>query len=507
MPTLTLRQRVTAALGVLRGSVRNEALYNAGSQSTRTMRWRPPTASANSLLGSLGTLRDRSRAAVRNDGYAKGVIEKLVTNLIGTGIKPLSQAPDPQFREAVQRLFNRWVDEADADGQHDFYGLQALAVRIWMEGGDSFTRMRARLPEDGLSVPLQLQVLEPELVPYAYDAYVASTNNRVRAGIEFDPIGRRVAYYFHPTRPEFDDFNASELRRVPAESVAHLFEVVRGGQLRGLPILTQALVKLHELDQYDDASLVRQKVANLFAAFITRPPGPNDLNINPMTGEIVADTDEAQTVELNPAIVQELNAGEEVSFADPPDPPQNYAEFFRQHLRSVSVASGVPYEVLTGDMTGLNDRTMRVVLNEFKRRMQMVQHSVIAFRFCRPVWNAWIDRAILAGALPTPAGYGQDPTAPWAAVKWTPQRWAYIHPVQDVEAQVAEMRAGLASRSGIVSENGEDAEQIDREQQQDNARADKLGLKYSSDGRNPTSGPTTNSMSAEPDPAPVGAAA
>lgn len=494
----TLRQRATSAWRAFTAKNQTQPLYEAGSTGKRAAQWRPPSSTANSMLGTLGLVRDRSRQAVRNDGHAWGAIDKLVTNLIGTGITPLSQAPDRVFRAAVQRTWTAWVDKADADGQCDFYGLQALAVRIWLEGGDSFGRLRNRLMSDGLPVPLQLQVIEPELVPYTYDGWAIATGNKVRAGIEFDAIGRRVAYYFHPSRPETDDFDSSQLRRVPADAVVHLFDPQRGGQLRGMPHLTRALVKLYELDKFDDAALLRQQIGNLFGAFVKPGDTPGDQeDLNPMTGQPTSvDVDNVEQIVLNAGTVQELNQGEEIEFSKPPDPPATYADFIKQHLRSVAVATGVPYEVLTGDMSGLNDRTMRVVLNEFKRRMQMLQHTVVAFRFCRPVWDAWMDRAILSGALPVPEGYGTDPLKPWAAVTWTPQRWAYIHPVQDVEAQVAEIRAGLTSRSTIVSENGEDAEDIDRQQAADNARADALSLKYASDGRQPLSGPSASSAAA-----------
>jgi capsid protein len=55
--------------------------------------------------------------------------------------------------------------------------------------------------------------------------------------------------------------------------------------------------------------------------------------------------------------------------------------------------------------------------------------------------------------------------------------------VQDVDADIKAIRAGLASRSGIALENGEDSEAIDAQQKLDNARADAAGLKYESDGR------------------------
>jgi capsid protein len=133
-------------------------------------------------------------------------------------------------------------------------------------------------------------------------------------------------------------------------------------------------------------------------------------------------------------------------------------------------------------MTGLNDRVMRVVLNEFRRRIQAWQHQIVAHQLCRRVWQAWLDRAFFAGALPIPAEYLRNPE-PWAAVKWMPQGHVYLHPVQDAQASEKLIRAGLTTRSAVVSEQGEDSEQIDDEQAADNARADALGLRYDSDSR------------------------
>ncbi len=45
------------------------------------------------------------------------------------------------------------------------------------------------------------------------------------------------------------------------------------------------------------------------------------------------------------------------------------------------------------------------------------------------------------------------------------------------------VRAGFKSRGEVVSEQGYDAEEIDREIAADNARADVLGLAYDSDPR------------------------
>lgn len=479
--------------------------YDGASVSRRTAKWRAPSTTPNSSLYSLTTLRDRSRAAVRNDGYAKGTIDKLVTEVIGTGITPLSQARDAAFRVVASAKWLKWTDESDADGLLDFYGQQTQVCRGWFEAGEIFVRLRPRLLTDNLTVPLQLQVLEPELCPHNYDAML-SNGNRVRAGIEFDQIGRRVAFYFYQHRPgDPDTLISAELRRIPAENIIHLFDPLRAGQLRGLPLLTPALVRLYELDKFDDAILLRHQLANLFVGFIKSSASSSDTSINPLTGEESAvDNQDRPMVALEPGTMQELDPGDEVDFAKPQDPAQTYPDFMRQQLLAVAAATGVPYEVITGDMSKVNDRTVRVILNAFRRRIQAWQHQIVAHQLCRRVWTTWMDRAFLSASLPIPVDYVENPT-PYAAVKWQPQGWPYLQPVQDIEAKKAAIRAGITSRANEVSETGEDAELIDHQQAADNARADELGLRYDSDGRQASSGPkiTVVDPAADPQGAPA----
>jgi len=97
--------------------------------------------------------------------------------------------------------------------------------------------------------------------------------------IEFDRIGRRVAYHFLRRHPgdSTDPGLAGEIVRVPAAEVIHVIDPVEGGQLRGVSKLAPAIVKLFLLDQYDDAELDRKKVAAMYAMFVTSPAPENPL--------------------------------------------------------------------------------------------------------------------------------------------------------------------------------------------------------------------------------------
>jgi lambda family phage portal protein len=505
IPELEMDERPAAAAPRLQArALETDQPYEAAGGGRRTLRWHAPSTSSNSqLLYSLTTLRDRSRAAARNDGYAGGALDKLVSNIVGTGIKPQSLIKDEALRTALHALWLQWTDESDADGLLDFYGQQAQATRTWLEAGECFVRLRPRLASDGLSVPLQLQILEPELCPHTHTT-LALSGQRIKAGIEFSPIGRRVAYYFHPSRPgDVDDFDLSTLVRVPAENVIHLYDPQRPGQLRGRPHLTPALIRLFELDKFEDAVLLRHQLQNMFMAFLNRTATPGvDDTLNPLTGGVLPlDPAGKPMLEMAPGTFNELDPGEQVTFSDPPDMQGGYTDFIRQQLIGACAAHGVPYETLTGDMSHVNDRTVRVILQEFRRRVGMWQHQIVVHQFCRRVFQAWVARAFFAAALPIPADYLENAT-PWTGAKWMPQAWPYLHPVQDVQATTSAIRAGLTSRTSAVSERGEDVEVIDAEQARDNARADKHGVRYDSDGRTPKAGGIPPGAPATPPPGP-----
>lgn len=474
---------VARAESLVRGP-KNDAVYHGASTGRRSRGWYAPTTSPNAaVLASARTLRDRSRSAVRNDGYAKSMLQKLTTNIVGTDVAVRSQAPDPEFRQRLHELWTRWTGESDADGLLPWSGQLALAVHGWLEGGETFVRLRPRLATDGLAVPLQVQLIEPELCPIDHNG--TNGANLIRAGVEFSPIGRRVAYWFYRSRPgELSDVDTSRLVRLSADVIQHLYLPLRAGQLRGLPHLTTALLRLRDVDEGDDATLYRWKLANMFMMFVKRAaPKPGDSEINPTTGlPIERDAADRPLMPMEPGLVQELDYDETLEFSKPPGPGEQYADFIRQQLMAACVAGDVPYEVVTNDLTKVNDRTVRVILNEFRRRIEQLQYHIIIHQVCRPVWRTFVNRAVLAGAVVAPSAFFADPE-PWLAAKYIAQGWPYIHPVQDVQADREAIRAGLKSRTDAVSERGYDVEEVDAEIAADNERADNLGLVLTSDPR------------------------
>ncbi|WP_186208120.1 phage portal protein, partial [Burkholderia gladioli] len=140
-------------------------------------------------------------------------------------------------------------------------------------------------------------------------------------------------------------FPSMQTVRVPADQIAHVYQALRPGQVRGVPELSTVLLRLRSLDNFDDAVLFRQEVSNLFAGFIVKPHSEPGLIGDPITGGAVDyDADGfSPVVSLEPGGMQELAPGEDVRFASPPGAGTDYAPFMRQQLMAAASSVGVPY--------------------------------------------------------------------------------------------------------------------------------------------------------------------
>lgn len=459
--------------------------YAASGQGRRLRMWRPAAHGPN-IGGNGDTIVARCRDLVRNNPWAGASVDRYVSNAIATGVQAKAVFGTDAQKRAHDKVWKRWTPVSDADNALCFEAQQALAARGWKEAGEVFARLRFRRASDALPVPLQVQLIESEQCPRSYYA-TAANGNVIREGIEFDRIGRRVAYWMYRAHPgdmsaQWMQVDANQLQRIPADQIIHLYRPARPGALRGISDLAGVAVKAFKLDQIDDNVTERIAIGNLFAGFlVTDKPGAD-----PVLNEAAVETDADDTpiVGLEPGTMTELPAGTKPEFSTPPAAGSDYADFMRFGLLAFAARVGVPAEVLTGDLRDVSDRALKLILLEFHRLIEMDLWLYFIPQFCQRIRNAWWDQGVLSGALIAP-GYADDPEA-YRETLWMPEGWPYSHPVQDVTADEKAIAAGLTSRSKIVLKRGEDPAEIDEQQRADNARADAAGLSYTSDGRNAT---------------------
>lgn len=456
-----------------------KARYDAASHGRRMAGWNPPASGPNRAIAGLQTIRNRARDSSRNDWSGASGVQKWTTNLIGIGITPrFKRVLDKKRKQEIIDLMNDHWAECDADGVLNYFGLQTLAVRSWLDSGEVFVRRRARFADEGLVLPVQYQVIEADMVPLLdADTYNGlPAGNKIRSGIEFNKRGRRIAYWVykeHPGDNTGGSVSADELVRVAASDMIHVFEPIRPGQLRGVSMLAPILARLRNIENYDDATLTRQQLANLVVAFITRklPALTGDEELDGLTGQpFDHGSDGTPLVGLQPGLVQELDDGQGVEWSNPPEAGTNYSDYMRTQHLGTAAASGLPYEVFSGDIKDVSDRTLRVIINEFRRHAEQRQWQIIIPQFCQKTLVWGVDAAVLVGKIDL------DEADSVRRVEWAPHGWAHIHPVQDPQGKKLEVDAGFRSRSSVIGERGEDPDMVDEERAADREREEELGL-------------------------------
>lgn len=404
---------------------------------------------------ALPNLRDRSRHAVRNNPYATKAVEAYVSNLVGSGIK--AKWPDA----VLQSHWEQWVADCDYDDDESFHGLQALVARGQFEAGEILTRFRVRRKGAGLRVPLQLQVIEADHLDIAYSE-TFNPNKVIRNGIEFNRAGKKSRYHLWQQHPA--DFGGANTRvGIKADDMLHVYRKLRAGQLRGIPELSAILVRLYEIDEMQDATLVRQKTAALFGWIVRKRdageqylPGAPTGTITP-DGSPVEEGEEREVItEIKPGGVHYLEDDEDITFSEPADIAGIYVDYLKSELHAVAAGGGLTYEQLTGDLAGVNYSSIRAGLIEFRRRIEFLQLTLLIHKFCQPVAAKWLRVAVITGVAPahiTLDNYSQY------LPEWRPPKWDWVDPLKDVQGDLLEIQAGLATLRSKQLERGLDPEE------------------------------------------------
>ncbi|HSF94177.1 MAG TPA: phage portal protein, partial [Thermohalobaculum sp.] len=356
--------------------------YEGAAGGRRTEGWRTPGTSADTEIASAGALlRDRMRDLVRNNPHAAKAVSVLVNNIVGAGIMPRAASGDEALDRTVNALWDAWSRRCDADGQLDFYGLQTLVCREMVEAGEVLVRRRPRRSEDGLEVPVQLQVLEADFL----DATVSGQTGSGRAvqGVEFDAIGRRRAYWLFDRHPG-DAFGVLrggfKSRAVPAVEIAHIYEKLRT-QARGVPWGAPVIRSMRDLDDYEVAEIVRKKTEACVTAIVFGADEAEQ-GIAPS----VVDADGNRVEQFEPGLIAYARGGKDIRF-NQPSATGGYAEYKRASLHTIAAGYRVPYELLTGDLSQVNYSSIRAGLVEFRRMIDAVQWQVFVPGFCDRVWG------------------------------------------------------------------------------------------------------------------------
>lgn len=444
-------------------------MYAAAKTTRMTGAWSIANSNVNDIIGaSSPAVRSRVRQLIRDFPYLARASNIIVDYSIGTGIvfqskvKTASGKPDRKTAGKIEDAVKWWMDESDASGAKNkrlhFFEQMRLTKRQDLEDGEFLPVIT--YPKDGNRyIPLAIQLYEADWLSSAHDNYgaggiglsAAPGEKETRQGIEYEKAtGRVTGYWFR------DPYYGGTEIIVPEERVLHGFQPIRAQQLRGISPFAPGVLLAHDLGDYMDAEIDAAKMAAKWLAFVTRE---NPTAAQAALGTLTYQDDGSlkRIEELENCIIEYFRPGEKINFAEHNRPGTTFGPFVRLILTMLSITTGAPYELISGDYQGLNFAMSKIVRNDFSQQLRPISTRHIR-QFCMPAVAAAIDMAVLTGKLTLP-GYWQNRRR-YLDCEWQPPGMDAVDPLREAKGQIEAISYGLKSPQEVARERGKDLEDI-----------------------------------------------
>ena len=464
-----IRSTISSFLGFGRkkrsrkSSAVSQRLYSGANTSRLTADWVTSGSSADQeIKSSIKKLRNRSRQLCRDNDYARVAVRQIKNNVIGTGARLQAQVRmqrgkgrmDVAVNDAIERAWKQWgkKNTCNTAGMYSWTEMCRLCAGAMVESGEVILRI-VRKPFGGGKIAFALEVMESDRLDEDYSATADSLGREWRMGVQVDKWQRPLQYAFLSEHPGDSSFPISSREKthvfVDAKDVIHLFESTRPGQTRGVPWLASAIEKLHHLDGYSSAEIIRARAASALMGFVVSPEGELDPGGEVYNGERVTS--------FEPGVFKYLNPGENVTVPQLDSPSGEYEPFVRTNLRAMAAGLGISYESLSSDYSQTNYSSSRLSLLETRDTYRALQNYFVENLYER-VYEAWMEMAVMSGVLNL-AGYESEPSR-YHECRWLSRGWTWVDPVKEVEAYKEAVRCGFTTQAEVLSMQGSDLEEL-----------------------------------------------
>ena len=416
------------------------------------------------------TLRDRSSQLFNENLYARGLIRRLVTNVINTGLT-LEATPVSDLLELDEDHLNEWSEDVenrftiwgksprvcDFTGKRTFGAMQRDIKQEALIEGDVLVVLRQ---STALNLP-QVQVIKGGSIQTPID-YKPKEGHRLVHGVELDSADRHVA--FHVRQADGTSKRVEAYGKRSGRKVAWLVYGCdkRMDEVRGYPLLALILQSLKELDRYRDSAQRKAVVNSILALFIKRDKAT--MSSLALSGgasrkeNVVKQSEDGKqrTLKFSDYIpglaLEELGVGEDICAHTSAGTDINFPTFEAAVINAIAWACEIPPEVLTLAFQN-NYSASRGAVNELKLFL-IKERLWDSEQFCEPVYQEWLISQVLLRKINAPGLLESwrslsdyDTFGAWVSSDWT----GAIKPSVDLKKEVDGYK-GMAEKMWITNE-------------------------------------------------------
>lgn len=384
-----------------------------------------------------------------NNALVRGIIEKNTCYVVGKGITPQIDFSKITIadsrREKIENIFKEhweeWCkrDNSDLAETESFSQRQRSIYNAYQRDGEILILITKGKGKYSFST--ELIEADRLINTLGYD------NSNVVDGIEIDSNGKPIAYHIEQqlkndnTYNKFGQYSTKRIsKKFPdnKQQIIHFFKQERPNQIRGYSQIIPALVEIEETTRFREAVITCGRVSALYGIFISGGgtlPG------------LQKDSDGAPYHDIEPGGIQTLPQGSTVTVTDPKNPPQSYDVIFKNQLRAISIALGIPYEILFGMTGDVNYSTMKSCHTTafYKYGIEQALFSEIIIK---PLAQMLTEDLVIMGLIPK-----LDKPYP---IKCFPPEQEWIDPLKEIQGISVGLHANMTTLEEQLSLKNKD---------------------------------------------------
>lgn len=382
----------------------------------------------------------QSRAFYRNNSIYKGLIDRAVAYIMGTGFGLQINSRSKAYNQRFEKLWRDWWKRPEIRNLLSGKKVGHMICREAILCGDT-----AAIKTDKSLV----QMIEAEQITKT--AYGIGSD-----GIEKDKSGRPTAYHVTGYNKN-GRLDGRTTRKIQPEHFIFVTNPDRPSATRGTPAMQASFPMLHRINDVCDSEAIAYQLISRLAVTITRD-GAAEQGFNQSRGDPNQSAAELEgnlatrLTDIDYALLFHANPGEEIKGVDRNIPGKNFTESIRMFMRLLGLPLGMPLELVLLDWTQSNYSQTRAVLWQAYHQTFCDWQDLIADFFLDELL-AWKHAHFIQSSLLPARADGLEhnwikPTFPW------------IDQLKEAQAYALRMDRTFATHAHVCKSLNLDREEI-----------------------------------------------
>ena len=425
------------------------------------------------------------RAYDRNVPLVSSAVDRIVSETFPKPFRVDPKTGSDELDDHLEARFTEWSEDkyqCDIQGKRNFNQLlESMFRQVAVEG-------------ESLAVGLDSGQLQ------AFESHRIKTPRGVKRpdvihGVQVNGAGRPLAYWVttqdvgfnHQTKPaDFTQYPAFEEFMGREWPVAfHLQHCRRVSQTRGISPMAPVADVIGMHDDVQFAQLVKQQMVSAWAILVEQSGDPavirgasGGMQLGTRTTTSNDDGSNKIVENVGPGMVVRAPAGNKVTGFSPNTPNPTFFDHAKLLITFIANAFRIPYSVLMMDPSEGNFANMRWAMSIMRRGLAKYHQDIVAADV-RPIYH-WKVRQFLQADPKLMELAIESRANPFSAGFFTPGE-DYIHPVEDRQADLLDLRNMLSSPRRVHSKRGNNFYEIVEETIFDNGFAIERAIQKAND--------------------------